>query len=96
MKYSEMYNIFKEHNLRKGIKSQFGDNEPLKAHIIYSKDNWEEKYTLEARTYIVRSDNKCFVPNMLGVSMFGDSLDGSDKGVRLDCYDWKIERIYIE
>lgn len=42
---------------------------------------------------------------MSGYSIFGDSLDGSDNGVRLDYYmaderagedGWKIERCYIK
>ena len=44
-----------------------------------------------------RSDNKYFVSNMGGNSIFADSLDGADVGVRLDWYlnDWKIEYCYI-
>ena len=72
--------------------------------ITFSEDSFTKPYSLEARTYMVSSQNKAFQPNMGGYSIFGSALDGSDSYVRLEQYmaaekggkdGWKIERCYI-
>lgn len=72
----------------------------LTAHIVFTLDSFEKEFSLESRTYIVSSYNKAFRPNMSSDSIFGDALDGSDPGVRLEQYmaeeyggknGWKVE-----
>ena len=75
----------------------------LTAHIIFTVDSFDREYPLIARTYAVSSYNKAFRPNMGGYSIFGNSLDGTDSGVRLERYmaeegnpgGWKVEDCYI-
>ena len=77
--------------------------EALTAHIIFTVDSFDRKYSLIARTYAVSSYNKAFRPNMGGYSIFGSGLDGTDPGVRLERYmaeegnpgGWKVEDCYI-
>lgn len=77
----------------------------ITGYITFTEDSFTEKYPLEARTYIVSSNNKAFMSNMSGYSIYGTSLDGSDKGIRLENYmadefggknGWKIERCYVK
>ncbi len=46
----------------------------------------KKEYPWESRTYLISSDNKAFQPNKGGYSIFGNCLDGSDQGVRLEQY----------
>ena len=96
MRYDEMAQKF-----RKAEKN----GQHLNGYIVFTEDSFTEKYPLESRTYIVSSNNKAYRPNMSGYSVFGTSLDGTDKNVRLDAYmadekggkdGWKIERCYIK
>lgn len=65
--------------------------------IVYSQDNWPSKaYTLESRSYRVSNTSKYYQPDMCGSSLFGSALDGSDNGVRLDWYNWKVDYCYFE
>lgn len=79
--------------------------EPLKGYVVFTKDSFDKPYSEEARTFEFTSDNKAFNCNAGGYSIFADSLDGSDIGVRLDlCManerggkdSWKIEKCYIK
>ena len=73
--------------------------------IVFSADSFDKEYPEAARTYAVSSNNKAFMPNMGGYSIYGSSLDGSDRNVRLERYmakehggkdGWKIERCYMK
>ena len=96
MNYSELKQVFRELK----CNSQLED---LTAHIIFTKDSFDQQYPLLSRTYRISSDNKAYWPNMSGYSIFGDCLDGTDQGVRLDYYmaeerdptGWKVEDCYI-
>ena len=79
-------------------------NQHLTGYIVFSPASFEQEYPLESRTYEVSSDNKAYQPNMRGYSIFASSLDGSDRGVRLEQYmsselggadGWQIERCYM-
>lgn len=96
MRYSEMAQKFRE--VEKNGKH-------LEGYIVFTEDSFTEKYPLESRTYAVSSDNKAYRPNMGGYSIYGTSLDGTDKNVRLEAYmaaekggkdGWKIERCYMK
>ena len=96
MRYSEMAQKFREAEK---------NGEHLEGYIVFTEDSFTEKYPIEARTYAVSSDNKAYRPNMGGYSIYGTSLDGTDKNVRLEAYmtderggkdGWKIERCYMK
>lgn len=80
-----------------------GPVQHLTAHIIFTVDSFDREYPLLSRTYAVSSNNKAFRPNMGGYSIFGDSLDRTDIGVRLKGYmaeegnpgGWQVEGCYI-
>lgn len=76
----------------------------VKGKIRFTEDSFQEKYSEEARTYIVGSDCKAFQPGMLGYSIYGSSEDGSDRNVRLDTQmraekggklGWKVESCFM-
>lgn len=99
--YGELLNIINKHNNDCGIAKQYGDKNYLSCVVVIDNSSFAEEYSLEARSYRFRSDEKHFLPNMIGSSIFADSLDGSDTGVRLDWYiygdnAWEIEYCYIE
>lgn len=58
----------------------------VEGYITFAFESFERPYPLQARTYLVSSDNKRFKQGMSGNSIFGSALDGSDNGVRLDLY----------
>lgn len=100
MTYKELKNYFTEYNKKPGWV-----NNPIKGVIVFKEDNWpDNNYSLESRSYIVSSDNKAFIASMGGYSIYGSSLDGSDKGVRLEQYmedeyagkgGWKVDYCYL-
>ena len=68
------------------------------AVIVFTEDSFSKPYTLEERSYkINREWGKYFKSGMIGNSLYGDCLAGTDKGVRLDWYlgDWKVDYCYI-
>ena len=81
-----------------------GNNEKIKGVIVFTSDSFLENYSLESRSYVVSSDNKAWIPGMGGYSIFGDSLDRTDIGVRLEQYmqaehggenGWKVDYCYM-
>lgn len=100
MTYKELKNYFTEYNKKPGWA-----NNPIKGVIVFREDNWpDDNYSLESRSYVVSSDNKAFIASMGGYSIFGSSLDGSDKNVRLEQYmedeyaskgGWKVDYCYL-
>jgi hypothetical protein len=68
---------------------------------VFKNESWpqrKEDYPLESRSYEFRSDEKYFLPEMGGNSIFATSLDGSDRNVRLDHYlhMWKVDYCYLK
>lgn len=70
----------------------------LKAVIVFTEDTFSKPYSLEERSYKITNHNKAFIPRCFSDSIFGDSLDGSDRNVRLHNLigDWKIDYCYIQ
>ena len=97
MKFYELVNKFYQHNKEKSIKRQFEDNKPLIGKVVVSNKSFDKEYPLESRTYTFRSDNKYFISEMLGKSIYASSIDGSDDNVRLDWYlnEWTFEEVEI-
>lgn len=80
--------------------SQLSENKSWReAVIVFTEDSWSRVYSLESRSYKVHCNAKYFDANMIGSSLFGDALDGTDDGVRLDKYmaydNWKVDYCYI-
>ena len=98
MSYSEMTGKFYE-------AERNGSGQHLTGYIVFSQDSFKEPYKEAARTYVVSSNNKAFMPGMGGYSIYGSAMDGSDPCVRLERYmqdekggadGWKIERCYMK
>ncbi len=96
MNYGEMVSAFREAE-RSG--------KHLEGYVVFTEDSFKEPYPEAARTYFISSNNKAFLANMGGYSIYGSALDGSDPMVRLEQYmaaekggenGWKIERCYMK
>jgi len=96
MTYTQLNQIIRKHNEENHVTLQYGDKNPLYCVAVFSASNWPDKdYDIKSRSYIFRSDEKWFLPNMGGNSWYASSLDGADKQVRLDWYDWKADNYYV-
>ena len=84
--YKELVSAFENFNKSKDYKRQGDCEERITGVIVFTEDSFIKKYPLESRSYRVASDNKAFLSVSLGRSIFGDSLDGTDVGVRLENY----------
>ncbi len=93
--FSQMADKFREFNDKYHCE-QFDSKHYLIGVIVYRADNWTKEYSLESRSYAVHSGNKLFIAGMGGNSVYGSSLDGTDKMVRLDWQGWKIDYCYIK
>lgn len=96
--YKELKTAFRQHEAKESGRH-------LTGYIVFTEDSYTKPYSLESRTYRVSSDNKAFLPNMGGYSIFGSAIDGSDPLVRLERYmreehggadGWKVDYCYIE
>lgn len=96
MNYGEMCALFRSVEQTK--------SEHVTGYIVISEDSFTKSYSETERTYVVSSNNKAYQPNMGGYSIHASSLDGSDRGIRLEAYlaaekggkdGWKIERCYM-
>lgn len=74
------------------------------AVIVFTEDSFITEYPEVQRSFKVSRNNKYFDPTINGSSLFGDCLDGTDDGVRLDYYmkrlpsegkRWEVEYCYI-
>lgn len=64
------------------------------AIIVFAQSNWDTPYPEESRSYSSYSDQWGWDYSKMGNSRIGNCLDGTDMGVRLDWYDWKVECWY--
>ena len=96
--YRELAAAFREHERTRT------DGTHLRGSIVFTEDSFTEHYSLDARTYMVSSNNKAFQPNMGGYSIYGSAKDGSDPLVRLEAYmaaehggkdGWKVDYCYL-
>jgi hypothetical protein len=100
MTWREMYNAMCNFNEQHGYTTKGTDKE-LKGVVVFTEDSYPTTYTEKERSYAFTSDNKAFLPNQLGYSIYGNCLDGNDLGVRLDWYmrdtehPWKVEYCYL-
>lgn len=97
--FPELVDEFYKHNEQNKVSSQFEDKSPLVGAIVFKQGPWfNGEYSEIERTYKFSSDNKYFLPDMCGNSIYASCADGSEKGVRLDYYlgSWEIDYCYIE
>lgn len=94
--FEEVCGRFEKHNQENNVTHQFSDRDRLEAVIVFKSENWPDKnYSLESRSYKFVSDNKAFLPDQCSNSIFADSLDKSDLGIRLDYVSWEEDYCYI-
>ena len=96
---NDAYLIFETFNEKFGVDY----NEPNTAipsiyvDITFDKYNWTKEYSEQSRTYRVtnRSGKRFFNLPSSSRSVYGDCLDGADYNVRLDVYDWSVEKCVL-
>lgn len=96
--WNEVCDLMREHNKQNNITRKGEDNSPLKAVVVFPENTFSKPYTEMERSYRFDSDNKAFLPSMNSNSIFGDCLDGTDNGIRLDdyiYYSWKVDYCYL-
>lgn len=95
--FTELCEIIRKHNKERNIKQQYTDSKALECVAVVSQSNFNITYPIQSRSYKFRSDEKFFLPEMYGSSIFATSLDNSDS-IRLDMYlnSWEIEYFYIK
>lgn len=64
------------------------------AVIVFKQSNFKQEYSEESRSYESYSDQWGWDYDKLGRCRIGHCLDGKDKNVRLDYYNWDIEYWY--
>jgi len=98
--YAELAAAFREHERTRNPKT--GDH--LHGAIVFTEDSFTAPYSLEARTYLLSSNNKAYIPHMGGYSIYASAADGSDPMVRLEGYmaeerggpdGWKVDYCYL-
>ena len=89
MEWGDIITLFREYN------KVYPNGKPLTAYIIYDASNWPKPFHETARTYAVNSWSNLFFDGKISTSLFGDCLDLSESGVRLDWYNWKREKCYL-
>lgn len=102
--YHELASAFRARE-RLNASLPYDERKHLTGFIVFTEDSFKAPYSLEARTYCVSSDNKAYIPNMGGYSIYGSAMDGSDQLVRLEGYmaaekggkdGWKVDYCYLE
>lgn len=91
--------------LAKAFREAEAAGRHMTGYIVFKEDNWpDNNYSLQSRTYCVSSQNKAYMPDMGGYSIYGSALDGSDF-CRLEWYmrderggenGWAIDYCYVE
>jgi len=72
------------------------EDSPIMGIVCYRQSNFRDTYYPEdSRTYCFSSNNKAFISGMGGYSIFASSLDGTDRGVRIEHISWKVDYCYI-
>lgn len=99
MDYATLKQILREYE-----KVRIHPEPHLIARVVFTEDSFNVPYSLESRTYEFSSDNKVFLPNAHGYSIWANAVDGSDNGVRIEQYmrdeyakddGWKVDYCYI-
>lgn len=94
----EVIRTFRSYNRAEKVKYGESTAVPeMSAVIVYKQSNFKKRYSQQERSYrVTNRSGKIFFYGMHGNSMTGDCLDGKDLRVRLDAYNWEVERCYFE
>ena len=98
--WGEFYEAMRKFNDDHGYTTK-GTKERLNGVVVFTEDSFSKHFTETERSYQTNNDQKAFLPNQCGNSIFADCLDGTDLGVRLDWYmhddkmPWKVEYCYL-
>lgn len=100
------------YEMKDTMQRAFTEGKKKTAVIVFTEDSFPKQYSLESRSYRVSADNKVFNPRAAGYSLYGECLDGKDRGVRLEQYidceygkdnkfgkdgmGWHVDYCYIE
>ena len=97
-KVNDVFNEMSKFNREHGYAQS---NQPSKSElyglIVFDNKSFDKEYPFESRAYYFGNNNKYFLDGMIGNSIFGYSLDGTDMGIRIDEYrrSWVIEDCYL-
>lgn len=92
------------YELKRAFSKAEDSGQHLMGHIVFTADTFKEPLTEFERTYAISSDNKAFQSGMGGYSIYGRSLDGVDRCLRMDGLmaaeyggkdGWKIEKCFL-
>lgn len=74
-----------------------GNPTDIKAVVVFTGKGMKPGLTEIERSYIFSSDNKYFLSDQIGNSIFADCLDKTESGVRIDWYihEWEVDYCYI-
>ena len=98
--WSELCKAMWNFNEAHGYKTK-GNEKRIEGVVVFTEDSFTKPYTEKERSYQFSSDNKSFLPDQIGNSIFADCLDGKDLGVRIDWYmhdkehPWKVDYCYL-
>ena len=96
---SEAFEIFKVYNEKFNLdyNDVKTDVPELYADITYKSENFTSEYSEAERTYRVTnySGKRFFNMPSGSLSVYGNSLDGCDFNVRLDWYNWEVEKVVL-
>ena len=97
--WSEFCEAMRKFNEEHGYTTK-GNKERLEGVVVFTEDSFSKSYTEKERSYRTDNDQKAFLPNQCGNSIFADCLDNRDLGVRLDWYmhgeeRWKVDYCYL-
>jgi hypothetical protein len=96
--FEEVRRKFIKYNEKNNILHGYPSDVPtIEAVIVYKKENFNEEYSEEERSYkITNQSGKAFFRMPSGSqSIIGNCLDGKDLHVRLDILDWEIDYCYF-
>ena len=80
MAYGDMVAKFRE------AESAGRGKQHLTGYVVFTQDSFQKEYSELSRTYAISSDNKAFIPNMGGYSIYASCLDGTNTCVRWEQY----------
>lgn len=90
---SKLEEIMQEYNRR---FSENANSAKLSGVIVYKASNWDKPYSEQSRSYRVWNCNRHYQDGKFSNSLFGNCLDGTDLGVRLDWYRWDVDYCYMD
>ena len=77
--YYELAQKFHDHNVSNKISCKGTDKHPIYGVIVFDRCNYEKSdISLENRSWRISSDNKAYIPDQLGYSVFGENLKNKD------------------